>query len=419
VGLLTTAAGLLFLWSDLRSETSRAQALCFVLIGVRLLAAPIEARLGGLWPALLGSLVEAAAILAGIEWARRVGMTAAERLRRSVHWLFRVAQMLVLVYGLMQLLYVLISPDATVRDGSRLIDVRGIEWALFTPVLGSAMLLSGIAILVLLIVRTDPAESIRLRALVLAAPFLMAGLVVGRAWVPVVLAVGLMIFMAGTVRYLIVQARRAQSMSQFLSPDVARQVKLRGIEHVLRQEKREISVVVCDLRGFTAYACEHDSATVVQLLERYYAIVGEVAQGHGGTVKDHAGDGVLILVGAPVPRSDHALRAARLALEVVARVGAVLREVDARLGVGAGIASGEVTVGAIQGSGRLEYVAVGTPVNLAARLCQHALAGEVLADDATRAAVGDALPATARSEQAFKGFDSPVAVCAFVASPSA
>lgn len=410
VGLVTAGAGCLFLWSDPRSQTSRAQALCLVLIGLRLVVVPFEVALRPLGAALAGSLLEALAILAGIEWARRVGMTAAGRLRGAVHVLFRTAQGLVVVYGVMQLGYFTLAPQAALRDADRLIAVSGLEWALLAPVLGTAVLLSGLAILLLLFVRTDPAESIRLRALMFAAPFLLAGLVIGRQWVPTVLVIGLMIFMAGTVRYLIVQARRAQSMSQFLPPEVARLVKLRGLAHVLRQDKREISVVVCDLRGFTAYARRCESAAVVGLLERYYAAVGAVAQRYGGTVKDHAGDGVLILVGAPVPYQDHALRAARLALALVARVQALLGDIDAALGIGAGVAAGEVTVGAIQGSGRLEYVAVGTPVNLAARLCQRAAAGEVLADEAVCRAVAGVLTVAPRTGEPLKGFDAPVPV---------
>lgn len=408
VGFVAAGAGLLFALSDPHSDTSRAQALCLVLIGLRLLFAPLEVRMEPATGARLGSLIEVAAILSGIEWARRVGRTAAGRAVRAVQALFRAAQILVLVFGFLQLLYLWLWPEAAVRDQARLIDVRGIEWAMFAPVLGTAMLLSGIAIVMLLIVRTDPAESIRLRALVLAAPFLLAGLVVSRGWVPLVLVTGLLIFMAGTVRYLIVHAQRAQAMSQFLSPEVARMVKLRGIERTLRQERREISVVVCDLRGFTSFAREHEPVEVVSLLERYYAIVGEVAQHHGATVKDHAGDGVLILVGAPVARTDHALRGVRLALELVSRVGALVRGPDVQLGVGAGVAAGEVAVGAIHGSGRLEYVAVGAPVNLAARLCQHAEAGEVLVDDAIRAALADALPVEPRPPVTVKGYATAV-----------
>ena len=75
----------------------------------------------------------------------------------------------------------------------------------------------------------------------------------------------------------------------------------------------------------------------------------------------------------------------------------------------------EATVGAIRGAGRLEYVAVGTPVNLAARLCSRAADGEVLADDRTQAALlpDDAISATAREPEQLKGFPDPVPVYAF------
>src|SRR5690606_4730728 len=125
---------------------------------------------------------------------------------------------------------------------------------------------------------------------------------------------------------------------------------------------------------------EHDSSAVVNLLERYYDVVGKIAFEHGGTIKDHAGDGVVILVGAPVAHADHAGRAARCALDLVAAVRSLLDEVGADLGIGAGVASGGVTVGGTQASGGLEYVAVGAAVNLGAPLCAQAADGEPLAD---------------------------------------
>ena len=76
------------------------------------------------------------------------------------------------------------------------------------------------------------------------------------------------------------------------------------------------------------------------------------------------------------------------------------------------MATGKATVGAIRGAGRLEYVAVGTPVNLAARLCNRAADGEVLSDDRTQAALrkDDAVTSTAREPEQLKGFPDPVPV---------
>ncbi|TJY62038.1 adenylate/guanylate cyclase domain-containing protein [Sinimarinibacterium sp. CAU 1509] len=415
VALMTGGGGLILFWTDRRSAPSRALALGLVLIGVRLLLnADQQGAELPLWRVvLLARLVESAAIITGIEWARRIGLTATDALRRTVHWLFRVAQLLVLVFALMQVGYLLLAPEAATSDIEGPIRVRGYEWALFAPVLGSAALLAGIAIVILLITRTDPVESVRLRALLFASPLLLAALVIRESWVPLVLSAGLLVFLAGTIRYLILQSQRAQSLSEFLSPEVARLVKLRGTDVALRREKRRISAVVCDLRGFTAYADRQDSDTVVGLLERYYAVVGDVAAAHGGMVKDHAGDGVLILVGAPVPHRRHARRALRLARELSERVTALLDGQTDALGVGIGVASGEVTVRAIQGGGRLEYVAVGSAVNLAARLCQRAGSGEVLVDAVTLEEVEryDERPCLQRlPDEPVKGFETTVIV---------
>ena len=230
LGVFTLTAGLMFFWSDRSSPTSRALALCLVLIGVSLLLEPFEYGAMQWWVELAGGFGETAAIVVGMEWARRVGLTAAARPGRVASALFRAAQILALIFGAMRLGYLLIAPEAATSQRDGLIALRGYEWAIFAPVLGTSALLAGIAILILLVARTDPAESIRLRAFVFAAPFLLAGLVVGKAWIPLVLVIGLMIFMAGTVRYLIVQAQRAQALGRFLSPEVARQLKLRGLD---------------------------------------------------------------------------------------------------------------------------------------------------------------------------------------------
>lgn len=415
LGLITVGAGFILYWTDRRSETSRALAVCLMLIGGRLLFEPLQRSvlLAPWWSVLVGRLIEAGSILAGIEWARRIGRTATQSMRRTVHWLFRASQILVLIYAAMQLGYLLLAPDAATTDVDGLIRVRGYEWALFAPILGTGALLSGIAILILLIVRTDPAESVRLRALLFSSPLLLSGLVLSDPWVPLALTLGLLVFLAGTIRYLIVQSQRANSMRRFLSPELWRLINVQGMDQALRREKRTISAVVCDMRGFTAFARQHDSETVVALLERYYEVVGEVATTHGGTVKDHAGDGVLILVGAPVPRRGHARRAMALSQDLVRRVASLIESQDAALGIGVGVATGEVTVGAIHGGGRLEYVAVGNAVNLAARLCQRAEHGQVLVDCATLDACAESdrpEGLSPHSPEVLKGYDQPVDV---------
>src|SRR5438067_3215853 len=121
----------------------------------------------------------------------------------------------------------------------------------------------------------------------------------------------------------------------------------------------------------------------MKLLEEYYSAAGEAVAQFGGTIKDFAGDGILALVGAPIPVGDHARRAVEMALAIHDRGDQVLvrwRTLGLDLGLGVGVASGFATVGAIGAAGRLEYGAVGPVVNLASRLASHARSGEVLAE---------------------------------------
>lgn len=416
LALLAGGIGFIFLWTDWRSPPSRALAMCFILIGARVSLAPFDdeavVTAADWWLKAAMLTIEMFAILYGIEWTRRVGVGASARLRRTVNVLFRVSQLLALVYGLLGLGYLAIAPEMAATHVPGTFRVRGIEWAIFAPVLGSSILVASIAMLMVRFSRRDKSESVRLDALAVATPFLLGGLVVETRMVPIVVTVGLLIFLSGAVRYLIIHNRRGQSMRQFLSPEVARLLSTEGVERAMRRERRDISVVCCDLRGFTAYARQQPSEAVMDLLERYYRQVGSVAAVHGGTVKDHAGDGVLILVGAPLPDTDHANKAARLAVALNRQIGEFLRVTAPQLSVGIGLATGEATVGAIRGAGRHEYVAVGTVMNLAARLCQRAGAGQVLADEATVRALREdlALDIAADEPETLKGFAAPVPV---------
>lgn len=408
VGLFTTGLGMIFFATDRHGRASRALALGFVALGLRLLLAPMEIASPSIAITAIARVFEALCILSSMEWARRVAETVRRGLRRAANGLFRAAQILVLVYAGLSLGYLALDPADATTGAAGFFRVRAIEWAVFAPVLGTAVLLSTIAILILVFGRIDPAESIRLRALMLAAPFLFAALLVQPNNVPLCIALGLLIFLFGAIRYLMVLGQRGQLMSQFLAPEVAQLMRLKGADQVLARERRQLSAVFCDLRGFTAYSAQHETQIVVDLLERYYAVVGRAAAAEGGTVKDHAGDGVLLLLGAPVAQKDHAARAVRMSLALQDQLGPMLAAEGLALGIG--VASGAATVGAIQGAGRLEYVAVGHAINLAARLCQQAEAGEVLIDAATCAALEPALAAqcAAREPMRIKGIDEAV-----------
>lgn len=411
--LLAGGIGLIFLRADARGGASRALSLCLVAIAVALVLIVLRLDSGdraAWWLTLLRQIVEVVAILAGIEWGRRIGATASSRLITVAGWLFRVAQLLAVVYGGLLVGYLLIAPEQAVTRPTGFVEVRGLEFAIFAPVLGSAILLAAIAILLLRLSPIDRAELLRIRALFWAAPWLLAALIATRAAVPYLLAVGLLIFLLGAVRYLMLQGERGVAMSRFVAPKIAGMVRRRGLQPVMRRERREIAAVMCDLRGFTAFAARSAPDVVVDLLEDFYQRAGAIAAAHDATVKDHAGDGLLILVGAPDPVAQPGTVAARIGLKLMAAFRT--QAGDGTLpGLGIGIASGTATVGALRGAGRLEYVAIGEPVNLAARLCDHAADGEVLCDAATAAQLDAATDIVAEGVEPIrlKGFDAAIA----------
>lgn len=421
VGLMTAGVGGIFLWHDGSNRASRALSLCLIMIGLRLFAAGHDLEDGqyrGQWlVAALSDSLEALAIFFGVEWGRRIGLNCPPGLRASsARTLFRVSQLLIFIYWGLSLGYLAIFPEQAATDLAGTVRVRGAEFAVFAPILGTSILLSGIGISLLRFSGIDRAEIIRLNALSIAGPFLLLALIFGGWIVPVTLSLGLLVFLSGSVAYLIVQSRRGEFMRQFLSPEVARLAQHKGVEQALAPQRRVLSVVVCDLRGFTQYARQRDTDAVFSLLERFYAIVGEVTQRHGGTIKDHAGDGVLILVGAPARFDDHAQRALALACELQREAADWLSASTPPLGLGVGVATGHVTVGAIRAARRREYVAVGNPVNLASRLCDRARHGEVLSDTRTLEAI--AAPERPQSQQRepepLKGFAEPIPVQALL-----
>jgi adenylate cyclase len=154
----------------------------------------------------------------------------------------------------------------------------------------------------------------------------------------------------------------------------------------------------------------------MKLLEEYYAAVGDAVIRFGGSISNFAGDGIVALVGAPIAYADHAARAIDVALAIRDRTGEILsrwRALGLEVGVGVGVASGFVTVGVIGGTERLEYTAVGPAVNLAARLCARAEAGQVLADARVVGSLGEASDRHRGKEletTELKGFARPVTI---------
>jgi adenylate cyclase len=418
--MLAWGMAVAFVLADRDSPTSRALSVFLFSIGVSIFVIsqfdmPMRAAGPVPWWGGVFALPEVLSFYFGHEWILRVRRTipAGGLQTRFADNQLRVGQALAFVYGVLALLFPATRADqfmGAALNGAGL----GAGFALFAVPLGLSLLLGIGGGLITLNRRPDLAERQRLIAFALGAPFMASGLVLPAEIGAVLTSLGLLIFLVGGVQYHVIQGRRAQFMSRFLAPQVAELVRNTGLRSATRHQTLEISVVCCDLRGFTAVSVATDSKQVISVLRDYYEMVGNAVARAGGTIKDQAGDGVLVLVGAPIWSADHAGRAIELAQQIRQGAGQLTRrwsQLDLRLGVGVGVATGFVTVGVIGAASRLEYTAVGSAVNLASRLCSEAVHAEVLVDKRTSELV--ASPAgpvqlQARAPLALKGFSQPV-----------
>ncbi|MGH8504341.1 MAG: adenylate/guanylate cyclase domain-containing protein [Stenotrophobium sp.] len=415
VALVALGMGLAFLSADRHSATSRALAAGLGLIGISIFLDVSFIRDVAHAPSWSGwlALPEALAMICMLEWLLRVRRTvpmAAHMDGTFGDRVLRIGQSSAALYAI----FALIWPELRVEQFVRAADTPGAFerwgfWLFAVPIL-VAMFNGLVGILLLLNRRPDRAEIIRVLAMAASTPFLLAGLILPLRVSAICVVLGEIIFLIGSVHYHVLQGQRGQFMSRFLSPQVAKLVNERGLASAMQENHLEITVVCCDLRGFTPYAQAHDSAQVLQVLREYYDVVGNIVADYSATIKDFAGDGVLILVGAPLPVPDQAGRALEMAQRVRIEVSRLTSKWGTRahpLGVGIGVASGLVTVGVIGSASRLEYTAVGSAVNLASRLCEQAADQEILVDQHTveRAGVGHL---QARSPMQIKGFDEAV-----------
>lgn len=420
---------LAFILADRRSPTSRALGLFLACVGLSIAigvtwVAPMRREFGIVaWEGLL-ALPETLAVVFAFEWVLRVRATIpAENIKtQGPNLMLRMAQGLALCYGLAALVF----PAERAAHFSNLVLYPGEQihpsfWLFFVP-LALSILLGTTGTLFTLVRRPDRAEVRRLVAFAIGAPIMAIGIVAPPQVAPLATSVGLLVLLIGAVQYHVTQGQRAQFLSRFLAPRVAQMVTRRGLKSATDEKTLELSVVCCDLRGFTAFSAATSSRRVIEILREYYDAVGAAATTCGGTIKDLAGDGVLILVGAPIAFDDHAQRALELAHKIRA-IGIALTHQwsnqEMQLGVGVGVASGFVTVGVIGGASRLEYTAVGSPVNLASRLCSEAVHGQVLVDGRTveltaSRAAGNQLDAGKLLQ--LKGFADPVP--SFVLAPA-
>jgi adenylate cyclase len=177
-----------------------------------------------------------------------------------------------------------------------------------------------------------------------------------------------------------------QTFRRYVSPRVADKIledsQLRDTLLATAEVRTHAVVLFADLRGFTSISEQLEAREVVPLLNEYFSLLTEITFRHEGTVFHMAGDCLMLGFGVPLEQTDspqRALHAAQEMLTSFAELARAWRErhhVDAGLGIG--INEGDVVAGNIGSSSYMCYTIIGDTVNIAARLCQRARAGEML-----------------------------------------
>ncbi|HML11694.1 MAG TPA: response regulator [Xanthobacteraceae bacterium] len=209
----------------------------------------------------------------------------------------------------------------------------------------------------------------------------------------------------------VVEIERVGRLRRFLSPQVAQFVVSSGDDRLLEFHRRDITVVFCDLRGFTAFSETAEPEEVMGILREYHAALGLLINMFEGTIERFTGDGVMVLFNDPLPCPDPCGRAVRMAVEMRDCIGdltAKWRLLGHELGFGIGIAHGFATLGCVGFEGRVQYSATGTVANLAARLCDQAASGQILIDPKVHHAVGSIVDLEPAGELVLKGLRRPV-----------
>jgi class 3 adenylate cyclase len=212
---------------------------------------------------------------------------------------------------------------------------------------------------------------------------------------------------------------RVGRLKRFLAPQLAELIVSQDNEKILESHRREIVVVFCDLRGYTAFAETAEPEEVLDFLREYHGALGPLVSQFEGTLDQFSGDGIMVFFNDPVPCPDPAARAVRMAMrEAAAKLIVTWRRHGCELGFGVGIAQGYATLGQIGFSERSGYTAIGTVCNLAARLCAEAKDGQILVSSR----IAEAVEAVARLEDLgnleLRGLHRPVAAFNVVQSTS-
>ncbi len=210
-----------------------------------------------------------------------------------------------------------------------------------------------------------------------------------------------------------------------MSADLAQRERYRSVlnavadpavaSRLLKEENRElggaqkkVSVLFCDIRGFTALSEKMPAPAVIELLNHHMTAMTRVAYAHGGTVDKFVGDMIMVLFGAPESALDDIPRAVRCALAMHETRSRLNQDAALPLEIGIGVTTGLVVAGCMGSDQRLSYTVIGHRVNLAARLCALAGAGQTIIDENTCAGLPSIFRVTPLPPARLKGISDLV-----------
>ena len=208
------------------------------------------------------------------------------------------------------------------------------------------------------------------------------------------------------------QLERMGRLRRFLSPQLADLVVSSGDESFLDSHRRDITVVFCDLRAFTAFAETAEPEEVMGVLDDYFQALGDLVTRFEGTLERFTGDGLMVFFNDPLPCEDAPLRAVRMAVAMRNRIQGLAQGWTRHgydLSFGVGVAQGYATLGRVGFEGRFDYTAIGNCTNLAARLCAEARPWQILLSPRVHATVEEFVTSEPVGELTLRGFSRPVA----------
>jgi adenylate cyclase len=292
------------------------------------------------------------------------------------------------------------------------------RWVLLA---GAVAMLGWVLIVAAALLQHGPADITRSFLEYVTSPTILLGAEFDKL-VSIAMVTALLALVVARGRALLIEAAREQiaatELSRFFVPEIARRIRGAEAEQMAGMaERREASILMTDLRGYTGMARGMQPAELLRMLSAYQTLVVQAVRRHGGSIDKYLGDGVLASFGAVQPSSTHAADALR-AVEAIQAACAEWTPTAPgmpRFRIGMAVSSGELLFGTVGAEGRLEYTVIGDAVNLAAKLEKHnkAEGSDALTDAATFAlarAQGyvPALPVQPRTARAVAGVEDPV-----------